>query len=376
MSTIVVTSTNFITSTVTADNSDTATVTSHVTVTTYAKRSIGPFPIATAAKFESQRRGFARQDAPATGIAKRSTILTTVTEVETESSDSTVSVTEVVVRRTSEIETVDVVVTSTVYPSAGNTVTVYSTATMTSTSPSVGVTTGTSTAAPSPTESSRIATTEAPATSTSTTAVAADASDLSSAAIAGIGAGVGGFFLLVAIILAIVVLRKRRRSGVYPLVMDPSGIPQQHLQGASSAHHKHITLPLRQLTLPDLGAVAGTVRGQSPVHNGVREMLRSRQPQYHSDTSTTNRVSELPVARQQSGQEIHGHPLGHARVNTGPGEQRAEMESGPSRARRRVAATPTPAPVHTPRPMRSNLTLPNTAGRPAQGREFPLYTRR
>lgn len=231
-----VTSTNFITSTVMADDSGTATVTRYVTVTTYDKRFIGSSPIATVAELELGWPGILRQDAPATGISKRDTMFTTTTETTTQIAESTVSITDVIYQKTTEIETVDVVVTSVIYPSASNTVTIYATVTATSSPFSVGATTIASITALIPSEATSIATAAAPATSISTPTAAADGEDLSASARAGIGAGVGGFVLLVAMTLAIVILRKRRRSGVYPLVLQPSAMAQQHPRNATAAH--------------------------------------------------------------------------------------------------------------------------------------------
>jgi hypothetical protein len=376
MSTMVITSTNFITSTVTSHNLDTATVTRYVTVTTYPKRSMDSSPIANPARHQPRWRAVARQDSAATETVERSTVFTTVTEISTQLSDSTVPVTDTVIQQTSDIATVDVVVTSVVYPSASTTVTVYSTVTMTSISRSVGATTASSSAAPRPTKSTMIASTTTPATSASPPAVAAGGIDLSIAAKAGIGAGAGGFVVFVAIILAVVILRKRRRNGVYPLVFQPPAMAQQHL-GSATAHHGHAELDLRQPTLPDEAAIVGTVPRKSAVHNKVHGARRPPQPKYQGGKSAINSVSELPVPDQEARYEQREQPPSHARAMSEPEQQRTEVDSGPtSQARRSVAGMSTPTVGHTPRPVTASMTGANAASRPAQGREFPLYTKR
>ncbi|OIW34162.1 hypothetical protein CONLIGDRAFT_697056 [Coniochaeta ligniaria NRRL 30616] len=374
ISTIVVSSTNFITSTVTSNNLETATVTRYVTFTTYAKRSIDATPFSTVADRRLRWRGVAPGVAAVAGVAKRSTFVDTVTDIVTQVSDSTITVTQMVVQQTSTVTTVNVAVTSVVYPAARTTVTVESTLTVTSTSVYVGATTVTSTAYPSST------TVTPPATSTSTSAATADAGGLSLAAKAGIGAGAGAFVLLLAIVLAIVMLRKRRRNRSYHLAVQSPGMaqyppPSNPLNrfndlGSMTAHHGLAELDLRQPTIPDEAVILGTVARKPVVHNNVGETTSSPPPRYEAGKSAITGAIELPMPDDEVRYPYGGQPQSRAARWSEPELWRTELDGGITQASRGVAEWSTPACGHTHRQVVSDASE-DTAGPPAQVREIP-----
>lgn len=375
ISTIVVSSTNFITSTVTSNNLDTATITRYVTFTTYAKRSINIAPFTTAADINLRWRGLASENAAAARLTKRSTFFVTVTDAVTQLSGSTITLTQMVVQQTSVLTTINVVVTSVVYPGARTTVTVESTLTVTSTSVSVGTTTITSTARPT----SSTATTPTN-TSLSTPAVTAPADGgLSVAAKAGIGGGAGGFVLLVAVIFAIVMLRKRRRNRFHPWTAQSSEMVEHRPPGnrvnrfsdlgSMTAHHGLAELDLRQPTIPDEAAVLGTVARKPVVYNSVGEIRNSPPPKYEGGKSAIAGAVELPMRDAEAMYE-YGQHQSHTRALSEPEPVRSELGGGTSPASGGVSRWSAPARGRAHHHMVSDASELDTAGPPAQGWEI------
>jgi hypothetical protein len=265
------------------------------------------------------------------GLAKRSTFFITVTKVVTQVSDSTVTVTQMVIHQTSVLTTINVAVTSVVYPGARTTVTVDSTLTVTSTSVSVGPTTVVSTASPTGQATTATMTT----TATSTPAAAADTRGLSTGVKVGIGAGVGAAVLLLLVLLAVLLLRRRRRNRPDPWAFDPtSGMAQQlpnnrvnHFEDLSgmTAHHGLAELDLRQPTIPDEAAIFANVARKSGVYSTVGGHGNPPPPRYGSGMSAVTGVAELPMP-DEDGSTQEGRRQGYARAWSEPEPGRPELQ--------------------------------------------------
>jgi hypothetical protein len=381
ISTDFVTSTNFITFTPTSDSYDTFTVTRYTTVTMYADRLDGPSPVVTV-KLEPRQNGVgARQNVPPAAIARRSTIFTTTTEIGSQVSDTTTTVTNLAVQETQARTTVDVVTTFVIQDRPRRTVTVDLTLTVTMASASRPT-------LETPTIDTDTTLSVSATESTVTASNHPAGGGLSTRAKTGIGAGSAGFVVLVGIIGGVAILRRRRpkQRRVHLLVYEPAskGPSQQPKTGTMvtnkledhTTQEDPIELDARRPGFEILPPTERTVLAAEPAMVRKRNSLgRGRRPpplgSVPENYAIDGRTELLVPANYITSNGFRGHLP--ANVKPFKGLKRSGALRRPSRTHRVSPQTSTAD--QAVRRMEVYASQRHTDPRP-QGRAFPLITGR